>query len=395
MVTYRLNIEAAEKKCPLIRQTAGLLQRYQLILHNSQLIEGKKEGISWQVTVGGYMATPDTVLVSGINALAEDLFQAGYKVKKELVRSEVLPPHQKRYIVTLIHMDSYPATLLETFLKQLKSSMATKVQARSLGKRAAEIIFTGEEKLAGELQKEFISQGVSCYTDVIVREDAYCKNTGLAAFDMDSTVIQMEVIDELARVKGEEEAVSKITEKAMQGELDFIQSLKLRMSLLTGLHEEALETAFSRIYLTEGASRLFTVLHALACKTALISGGFTWFAERLQQQLGINHIFANDLDIKEQRLSGRLKGEIIDAEAKSKILMTLAAEYKIPGACTLAIGDGANDIPMLKVAGTGIAFHAKDNVRSVIDMAINFTGLDSILYLTGWHDDEINCIINT
>ena len=395
MTIYRLNIEAAEKNCPLIQQTVGLLQRYQLILHNSQLIDGKREGISWQVTVGEHATTLDTGLDARINALIEDIFQAGHKIKKELIQPEALPPYHKRYLVTLIHMDSYPALLLATFLKQLKSFRVTKLQARSLGKRAAEITFTGEEKLVGRLQKEFISQGMSYHTDVIVREDTCYKNTALAAFDMDSTVIQMEVVDELARVKGEAEAVSKITKKAMQGKVDFVQSLKLRLSLLAGLHEDALEKAFSRICLTEGASRLFTVLHALTCRTALISGGFTWFAERLQQQLGISHIFANDLEIKERRLSGYLKGKIIDAEAKSEILTTLASEYKIPVACILATGDGANDIPMLKVAGTGLAFHAKDEVRAAIDMAINFTGLDSILYLTGWHDDEIDSIIST
>ena len=203
----------------------------------------------------------------------------------------------------------------------------------------------------------------------------------LVAFDLDSTLVAAEGIDELAAVAGVGEAVAAITQRSMAGELDFAYSLRERVAALAGLPEAALAEVAARLPLTAGAERLFEGLRQLGCKTAILSGGFDCFARPVQQRLGIDHAHANRLEIQDGKLTGRLLPPLIDAEAKARLLRELAKQEGIPIAQTIAVGDGANDLAMLQAAGMGIAFHAKPVVQAAAQHAINHSGLDAILHL--------------
>jgi phosphoserine phosphatase len=226
--------------------------------------------------------------------------------------------------------------------------------------------------------------------DIAFQEDnAYRRNRRLLALDMDSTLIAAEVIDELARRAGSGEEVAAITERAMRGEMDFKQSLAMRLSTLAGLEESVLQEVAAQLPLSEGAERLMENLKRLGYKVAIISGGFTYFGERLAKRLGIDYVFANQLEIKDGRLTGRVLGEIVDASRKAEILTDIAAREGISLQQVVAVGDGANDLPMLGVAGLGIAYHAKPKVRRDASQSISTLGLDSILYIMGLRDREI------
>ncbi|MEE8167229.1 MAG: phosphoserine phosphatase SerB, partial [Myxococcota bacterium] len=183
--------------------------------------------------------------------------------------------------------------------------------------------------------------------------------------------------------------VAAITEAAMQGELDFRESLEKRVALLEGLSEETLYEIADRLPLTPGAERLVQTLRSLGYRTAILSGGFSIFGERLQKQLGIDFVFANRLEIKAGRLTGRVEGEVVDGQRKADLLRQLAKQEGIRIEQTIAVGDGANDLPMLDAAGLGIAFHAKPRVKASAEQVISNLGLDGILYLIGMSDREV------
>ncbi|RME44882.1 MAG: phosphoserine phosphatase SerB [Chloroflexi bacterium] len=214
-------------------------------------------------------------------------------------------------------------------------------------------------------------------------DDIYRRNRRLVCFDMDSTLIQGEVIDELAALKGVGKEVAAITAAAMRGELDYRTSLVQRVALLEGLPEQALEEVARNITLTEGAEHAIGVLRRLGYKTAILSGGFTYFGRYLQERLGIDYMYANRLEIVNGRLTGRLVGEIVDGPRKAELLREIADAEGLRLEQTIAVGDGANDLPMLGVAGLGVAFHAKPIVRRRAGQALSAVGLDGLLYLMG------------
>jgi phosphoserine phosphatase len=222
------------------------------------------------------------------------------------------------------------------------------------------------------------------------RESIYRRNRRLVAFDMDSTLIQAEVIDELARLHGVGDQVAAITSAAMRGELDFKQSLTRRVELLCGLPSQRLHELLHSIQLADGAERLISTLKGLGYKTAILSGGFNFFGKHLQARLGIDYVFANDLEIANGALTGRLASAIVDGAKKAELLESIARKENISLDQVVAVGDGANDLPMLNMAGMGIAFHAKPLVRESAKHAVSHLGLDSILYLLGVRDRDLD-----
>ena len=220
------------------------------------------------------------------------------------------------------------------------------------------------------------------------RDDIFRRTRRLVVFDMDSTLIEHEVIDELAIEAGVGDQVAKITEAAMHGELDFNESFERRVGLLKGLDESVLASIAANLKLTEGAEELIAQLKRTGYKTAILSGGFTYFAKHLQNKLGFDYIYANELDIVDGKVTGRVVGEIVNGERKAQLLREIAEREGIHLEQTIAVGDGANDLPMLSIAGLGIAFRAKPLVRESAKQAISNLGLDGILYLLGFRDRD-------
>jgi phosphoserine phosphatase len=263
-------------------------------------------------------------------------------------------------------------------------------RAGAPSRASVEIALRGAPPDAAAIRGEFLAVSGEFGIDVAFqRDDVYRRNRRLVAFDMDSTLIEAEVIDELAAEAGVGEAVAAITERAMRGELDFSESFRERVALLEGLDASVLERVAERLPLTEGAEQLIGHLRRLGYRTAILSGGFQWFAERLRARLGIDWVHANELEVVDGRVTGRVVGQVVDGERKAALLKQIAAEEGIALDQVIAVGDGANDLPMLSVAGLGIAFRAKPLVRESAEQSLSALGLDAILYLLGFTDADL------
>ncbi|TVP89683.1 MAG: phosphoserine phosphatase SerB [Pseudomonadaceae bacterium] len=257
------------------------------------------------------------------------------------------------------------------------------------GKGCIEFSVRGEPDDPADLRAEFLAIAQALNVDIAFQQDSlFRRNRRLVVFDMDSTLIDAEVIDELAKAAGVGEQVAEITERAMRGELDFQASFRERMALLRGLPETVLEEIAERLRLTEGAETLIAQLRRLGYKTAILSGGFSFFAERLQQRLGIDYVYANALPIVDGKVTGEVELPIVDGQRKADLLRELARREGISLEQTIAVGDGANDLPMLSIAGLGVAFRAKPLVKQSAKQAISTLGLDGILYLLGFRDRD-------
>lgn len=239
------------------------------------------------------------------------------------------------------------------------------------------------------LREAFLAAATELDVDIALqRDDIFRRNRRVVVFDMDSTLIKAEVIDELAKEAGVGDQVAAITESAMRGELDFNQSFRKRVGLLKGMDESVLQKVAARLPLNDGIEELMGNLRALGFKTAILSGGFTYFARGLQQKLGFDYVYANELDFKDGKLTGEVKGEIVNGQRKAELLREIAANEGVRLEQTIAVGDGANDLPMLSIAGLGIAFRAKPLVRKNAQQAITTLGLDGVLYLIGFRDQD-------
>jgi phosphoserine phosphatase len=310
--------------------------------------------------------------------------------------------HKPRYIITLLAR-SVSSTQIAAITKvvseaglnidtihRLSGRVPLDCNDYECSRGCVEFSVRGTPEDVAELRGKFLEISSRMMVDIGFQEDnIFRRNRRLVAFDMDSTLIQAEVIDELAKEAGVGDRVAAITESAMRGELDFKQSLRKRLSLLEGLDESVLQKVADRLPMSEGAEKLISNLKNVGYKIAILSGGFTYFGEILRQRYGIDYVYANELEIKDGKLTGKAVGDIVDAQKKAELLQSIADQEGISLQQVIAVGDGANDLPMLNLAGLGIAFHAKPKVKQGARQAISTLGLDAILFLLGMRSRDV------
>ena len=276
-------------------------------------------------------------------------------------------------------------------IRRLTGRMSLKNPAAKNVRACIEFSLRGTPVSRDRMQEELMHLSSQMGFDFsLQKDDMYRRMRRLICFDMDSTLIQTECIDELAERAGVGAQVRAITESAMRGEIDFKESFTRRVALLKGLDARVMQEIAENLPITEGVERLMSVLKTCGYKIAILSGGFTFFGEHLQKKYGIDYVYANELEIGEDgRLTGRFVGDIVDGRRKADLLKLIAQMEKVNMAQTIAVGDGANDLPMLSQAGLGIAFHAKPRVVAEAEQSINTIGIDGVLYFLGFKDSHL------
>ncbi len=366
----------------------------QAVIHRSLLL-----GIMIRVPSG----TDPTRVIRKVRRHAHSL---GLKCKDRFISDDdydawVLREGKSRFILTLLSRavtaDQFAAVSRLISDQGMNIDVITRLSGRpsraassDLARACVEFSIRGEPRDSSEWKASLLDCSSRLNLDLAwQRDDAFRRNRRVVAFDMDSTLLRGEVIDELAKEAGAGDEVAAITEAAMRGELDFDESLRLRVSKLAGLSESVLPKIAERLELNEGAERLVSTLKRFGYRTAIISGGFAYFGNHLRKRLAIDHVFANQLEIADGKLTGKVVGPIVNAERKAALLEQLATNEGIDRKQTIAIGDGANDLPMLSRAGLGIAFHAKPIVRTAAEHQVSTLGLDAVLYLLGVRDRDL------
>ncbi len=379
----------------LMQYDVNILDIGQSVIH-----DGLNLGIMFEV--------PDE---AGSSPVLKDILFTAYELGVD-VKFTVIPAKQytewvaqqgkARYIVTIIshrlkaaHLAKVTSVIAEQGLNiDAISRLSGRPPIEDIepqSKAVVEISVRGNPVDLKKMKSDFMRISAESSLDIAFQEDnVFRRNRRLICFDMDSTLIQTEVIDELARRAGVGEQVSAITASAMRGEIDFRQSFLKRISLLKGLDESVMKEIAENLPITEGAERLFKTLKRYGYRTAILSGGFTYFGNYLKNKLDIDYVFANELEIVNGKLTGNNVGDIVDGARKAEILKLLAFKEDIHLEQVIAVGDGANDLPMLQLAGLGIAFHAKPKVKESAMHSISAGGLDSILYFLGFRDRDIN-----
>lgn len=275
-------------------------------------------------------------------------------------------------------------------IKRLTGRIPLDENART-PKASVEFSVRGTPKDKECMKAEFMKLSTELEMDISFQEDSmYRRMRRLICFDMDSTLIETEVIDELAVRAGVGDQVKAITEAAMRGEIDFCESFRQRCALLKGLDVSVMQEIAENLPITEGVDRLMHILKKVGFKIAILSGGFTYFGNYLKQKYNIDYVYANDLEIKNGKLTGNYVGDIVDGKRKAELLRLIAQVENVDIRQTVAVGDGANDLPMISMAGLGIAFHAKPKVKATAKQSISTIGLDGILYFLGYKDSYLD-----
>ena len=382
----------AELTAILARNNACILDIGQAVVHETLAL-----GMLFEVPAGGSLASLRSALLNrarahGLNA-----------------RFKVIPRQAVDHWVHGLRHDHFIVTVLgRTITAEHLARVSSIVSAHGMnidridrlsGRLApedepanacVELAVSGDASRELSMRADFLRTAQELSVDIAIqRESIFRRNRRLFAFDMDSTLIQGEVIDELAKMAGVGDQVVRITEAAMRGELDFDESFTRRVALLKGLPSARVFSLLETIPLADGAARLIETLRLLGYKTAILSGGFTFFARSLQKRLGIDTVHANELEIKNGKVTGRIIPPIVNGARKAALLAELARSEGISLEQVVAVGDGANDIPMLNLAGMGIAYRAKPLVRERAGHSISSLGLDGLLYLVGVRDRDL------
>ena len=275
-------------------------------------------------------------------------------------------------------------------IKRLTGRIPLDENART-PKASVEFSVRGTPRDKEEMKASFMQLSNEQAMDIAFQEDSmYRRMRRLICFDMDSTLIQTEVIDELAMRAGVGDQVKAITESAMRGEIDFCESFRQRCALLKGLDVSVMQDIAENLPITEGVDRLMRILKKVGFKIAILSGGFTYFGNYLKQKYNIDYVYANELEVENGKLTGRHVGDIVDGKRKAELLRLIAQVENVDIRQTVAVGDGANDLPMNSIAGLGIAFHAKPKVKATAKQSISTIGLDGILYFLGYKDSYLD-----
>ena len=377
-----------------------------LSLYDASILDIGQAVIHDQLNLGLLVAIPSDIdkeaLVSRVKLRVADLdMRAKFlPISEQDYKQWVDQQGKSRHIVTLLarkieaqHLVALTAVVTQYQLNIDKiirlSGRINLHESDQLGRACVEFSVRGEASDPHAFKKSLLELAHQYDIDIAFQEDnIFRRNRRLVVFDMDSTLIDAEVIDELAIEAGVGQQVAEITEAAMQGKLDFKQSFEQRLALLEGLDAAVLPKIAKRLRLNEGAEHLITTLKKLGFKTAIVSGGFTFFGEYLQEILGVDYVYANQLDVQHGKVTGSVKGDIIDGQRKADLLRELADREGLMLEQVIAVGDGANDLPMLDIAGLGIAFRAKPLVEASAKQAISSLGLDGILYLLGYSDKD-------
>ena len=377
-----------------------------LSLYDASILDIGQAVIHDQLNLGLLVAIPSDIdkeaLVSRVKLRVTDLdMRAKFlPISEQDYKQWVDQQGKSRHIVTLLarkieaqHLVALTAVVTQYQLNIDKiirlSGRINLHESDQLGRACVEFSVRGEASDPHAFKKSLLELAHQYDIDIAFQEDnIFRRNRRLVVFDMDSTLIDAEVIDELAIEAGVGQQVAEITEAAMQGKLDFKQSFEQRLALLEGLDAAVLPKIAKRLRLNEGAEHLITTLKKLGFKTAILSGGFTFFGEYLQEILGVDYVYANQLDVQDGKVTGSVKGDIIDGQRKADLLRELADREGLMLEQVIAVGDGANDLPMLDIAGLGIAFRAKPLVEASAKQAISSLGLDGILYLLGYSDKD-------
>jgi phosphoserine phosphatase len=381
-----------------------------LSLFDSTLLDIGQAVIHDQLNMGILVAVPSDTQTSrvveevSLTLKTMDLQVGVLSISHERYHNWVDQQGKQRYIVTLLARNieaSHLAAVTEATSQQgLNIDKIVRLSGRlglyqsdQLGRACIELSARGEPADKEGFRNSLLELAVHYNIDIACQEDnIFRRSRKLVVFDMDSTLIDAEVIDELAIEAGVGDQVAAITEAAMRGEVDFKASFTQRMALLQGLSSDVLQSVAERLVLNEGAEHLIKTLKKLGFTTAIISGGFTFFGCHLQSILGVDQVYANELDIVDGKVTGKVVGDIIDGQRKAEILREIAQEQGLNLEQVIAVGDGANDLPMLKIAGLGIAFRAKPLVKASAKQAISNVGLDGILYLLGYSDKDIRAL---